>query len=228
MNRVFYNDWVNSRVKQVLNVLGKDWFAGKSVLELGACYGDVGMELVRYGADVLFTDARPDNLSIIPSKHSFDDYTPAILTLDQNYYYNLNRKFDLVLHFGTLYHIENWKQDLKCAMDHTSLMFLETMVNPVTGSPDGWQEGDGSKINSVNKIQPTFTQESVERVLEELGCKYLRLTSRELNTEWSWLDNHSLIRHVYDWKPDNKDIYYDESLKLYQTVHFRRMWLVIK
>ena len=97
MNRVFYNDWVNSRVKQVLNVLGKDWFAGKSVLELGACYGDVGMELVRYGADVLFTDARPDNLSIIPSKHSFDDYTPAILTLDQNYYYNLNKYLKTVL-----------------------------------------------------------------------------------------------------------------------------------
>ena len=228
MNRVFYKDWVNSRVKQVLNVLGKDWFAGKSVLELGACYGDVGMELVRYGADVLFTDARHDNLSVILSKHAFDDYTPIVLTLDQNYHYNLNRKFDLVLHFGTLYHVENWKQDLRCAMEHTSLMFLETVVDPNTGAPDGWQESEGGKISSVNKVQPTFTQESVEKVLLELGCKYLRLTSKELNTGWSWLDNNYLIRHVYDWEPDNKNSYFDKSLKFNQVNHFRRMWLVIK
>jgi hypothetical protein len=232
MNRIFYNDWVNLRVNQILAILGKEWFAGKSVLDLGACYGDVGMELVRYGADVLFTDIRQDNLSVIPRKYNFDNFTPNTLILDQNKPYNLNRKFDLVLHFGVLYHIENWKQDLKCAMEHTSLMFLDTVVDPDTGAPDRWHKGyeggDGNHLNSINKIQPSFTQESVEKVLDELGCKYIRLTSKELNTSWSWFNNQCLIRHVYNWEPGTKDMYYDKSIKFDQMIHYRRMWMIIK
>ena len=38
------------------------------------------------------------------------------------------KKFDLILHLGTLYHVENWRNDLKCALRHGDLMILETMV----------------------------------------------------------------------------------------------------
>lgn len=228
MNSVFYKDWVDCRVNQIISILGKGWFGGKNVLELGACYGDIGMELVRYGADVLFTDARQDNLKVISAKYPFANFTPNTLTLDQNYPYNLNRKFDLVIHFGALCHVENWKQDLKCAMDHTPLMFLETIVSPYQG-PDGLiNTGDRNYMGSPNGYQSIFTAESVEEVLSSLGCKYLRLDSKELNTEWSWMGDQHLIRHVYDWTTSNIDSYYNESLKYQQKIHFRRMWLVIK
>ena len=228
MNNVFYKDWVNCRVNRIINILGKDWFGGKSVLELGACYGDIGMELVRYGADVLFTDARQDNLKEIPGKYPFANFTPKTLTLDQNYHYNLNKRFDLVLHFGTLCHVENWKQDLKCAMDHTNLMFLETIVNPYPGPDERHYTGNRKYMGSTSGYQAVFTAESVEEVLSSLGCKYLRIDSKELNTEWSWLENQHLIRHVYDWTTSNTDSYYNDSIKYKQKVHFRRMWLVIK
>ena len=234
MNRLFFEEWRDRRINKIFDILGRDWFAGKRVLELGACHGDFGVAMQKHGADVLFTDVRPNNLATIAKKYPYDHFTPDTMVLDQNKPYNLNKKFDLVLHMGTLSHIENWKQDLKCAMDHTPLMFLETMVVPEEGAPDGWYRGHVDEYNSSNAIQPLFTQESIEGVLTDIGCKFLRFDNKSLNTEWSWMYEGCMIRHVYDWTYDTIRTYQSikvnpyTGLKNAPVVHARRMWMVMK
>ena len=231
MNRIFFEGLLDKRINKIYDVLGKDWFAGKTVLELGACHGDIGMAMQKYGADVLFTDIRPDNLAKITKNYPYQHFTPNTAVINQNEPYNLGKKFDLVIHMGTLYHIENWKQDLKCALAHTSLMFLETAVHPIEGSPDGWFESAGDDYNSFNALQPLFTQESVERTLTELGCKFFRFDNKSMNTEWSWMYDNCLIRHVYDWTYDNvgsHGVSTGIELEREPVVRYRRMWMVIK
>jgi hypothetical protein len=227
MNHVFYEQWCNSRVNKIIDVLGNDWFPGKQILELGACHGDIGIPLLKLGADVTFSDVREENLQVIKDKFTYEDFVPKTIELNQNFEYNLNKKYDLVLHLGTLYHVENWKQDLQCALNHSNIMFLETVVSPFENMPDMLRDGGNYKYDGYNCKEPLFTQESVEKTLTELGCKFIRFDNQSLNSNWNWLNTDSLIKNVYDWNYDNVKLY-TLNTKTNQMVHFRRMWMVIK
>jgi hypothetical protein len=50
------------------------------------------------------------------------------INLNQNRPWNLNRKFNLIIHWGLLYHLENWKDDLKHCLAHTNLICLESEI----------------------------------------------------------------------------------------------------
>ena len=83
MNFLFYEDWYKKRVSKIINIFGQDWFAGKNILELGACYGDIGIELTKLGAEVTFADAREENLDVIKNKFKIYNYSPNLLLLNQ-------------------------------------------------------------------------------------------------------------------------------------------------
>lgn len=229
MKQLSYEQWFKKRTERIIKIFGSDWFALKNILELGACHGDIGVELVKLGSNVLFSDARQENLNEIYSKLPFK---PKTLLLNQNFSYYLNKKFDLVLHLGLLYHIENWKNDLRCAMDHSNLMILETSVNPIRGSDDYFDGMSNYAYEGVNCLHPVFTQESVEQELTDIGCKFFRFDTSELDCDWAWLNSESMIRHVYSWNYDNYKNYLLEDYRGTNVgkhrVHFRRMWLVIK
>lgn len=220
----FYENFVNKRVDKIINIFGKDWFANKSILELGACQGDVGIHFMKLGADVLFSDVREENLKAIFDKINFKPDTKII---NQNLEYDLKCKFDLVLHMGVLYHIENWKKDLKSALNHSQLMILESKVNPVPNSRDSFYDAEDFKYDGYQCRQPIFTQESVENTLSNLGCRFIRFDNSELNCNWGWVDKNQKIRHVYDWNYDNyQSIKREDGPN--RTTWFKRFWLVLK
>lgn len=229
MKKVFYKEWKEKRVKKIIEIFGKSWFAKKKILELGACHGDIGLEFLNLGSDVLFCDARISNLEEIPDK----TFIPVkICELDQNYDYNLNQTFDLILHLGTLYHIENWKNDLKCALSHGSIMILETLVNPNNNDVERVLDYTESSYDSYNSKTPVFTEKMVEEYLSNLGCKFFRFDNEELNVDWRWSSNEVMIRQEYDWKSsDYEDFYgfceyFENGIKYVK--HLRRMWMIIK
>ena len=225
MKLPFYNDWFKTRFEKAKNIFGKDWFLGKKILELGACHGDFGLEFTKMGSTVTYSDARYEHLQSIQQKLQVPS---KLIQLDQNFEYNLGEKFDLVLHFGVLYHLENWKQDLKCALNHSNLMLLETVVHPDNSIEDYWDEGSDYQYDEYNCLHPFFTEISVEKTLTNLGAKFVRFDNRELNT-FGWLHNNVVIQNVYDWTTDNYLLYQPkikENIE-YRT-HYRRFWLVIK
>jgi 16S rRNA G966 N2-methylase RsmD len=221
-----YQEWVDIRVKKIINIFGYDWFHHKKVLELGACYGDIGTELLKIGADVLFADAREEHLNTINNSLTGLNFTPRTKVINQNDRYDLGETFNLVLHLGVLYHVANWKSDLECALKHTNTMVLETIVSLVEGSQDSTHINNNTyQYDSIDGKEPLFTQESVEQHLTNLGCKFLRFDNSELNTSWSWLYNNRRVRKVYDWNYANASSYiYDPN----DSTQFRRMWLVLK
>jgi len=236
MNNLFYKDWYQNRVQKIINIFGKDWFAGKNILELGACYGDIGFELLKLGADVTFADARQEHLDVIESKFTSYSLIPELIKLNQEEKYNLNKKYDLVLHLGVLYHIENWKQDLECAMNHSDLMILETVVSHVK-FPDRQIKNYGKertnkhneKYEGINSVLNLNCQESIESQIIKNNGKFIRFDNQELNTTVSYDIKKGLIRHLYDWDYDSS-IGTNSQKKNQKNIstHFRRFWLVIK
>jgi hypothetical protein len=224
MKHIFYEKWYKKRVKKIVDIFGEDWFPAKKILELGACHGDIGSELLKLGAEVSFTDARPEHLESIIDRFKDYDYIPMTGMVNQNFDYAFDRHFDLILHFGTLSHVENWKNDLFTAMKHSNCMLLDTVVNPIEGAEDSFRDAVDYKYDGFKCKEPLFTQESVEKTLADIGCKFLRLDTSSLNADWSWVRNGELIRHVYDWDYSN----YDSYRRGNHQVHFRRFWIVLK
>ena len=225
MKLEFYKEWFENRHNKVLEILGKEWFEGKEILELGACHGDFGIEFQKLGSNVVFSDARVEHLnSITPNL-----YKPAeLVCLNQNEYYDLKRKFDMVLHFGVLYHIENWKQDLECALKHTNMMLLETVVNPENGMDDFWTSGSDYIYDEFNCLHPNFTEKSVEKVLTDLGASFKRFDHKNLNT-YGKLHDKVILQNVYDWTDKNYKKYFSESTDgIELRTHYRRFWLIVK
>lgn len=229
MEMFFYPKWKQKRVEKIIKIFGEDWFVGKKILELGACHGDIGLEFEDLGAIVYFSDARKENLEKIKERTTKNIPKNRIIILNQNYEYDLGIKFDLVLHLAVLNHVENWKQDLKCALKHSDIMILETPVSKIFQKD--YEENNNpenllySSFNSKNSI---FTQESVEKTIHDLGYSFIRFDDNNLNSstkvpdDLPWRDGWDYMSLIYDWSY--------EDLKLKEkdfTVH-RRMWLITK
>ena len=225
MQLPFYDDWFQSRLNKTRNILGDDWFLGKTILELGAAHGDFGMFFTKLGSQVTFCDARFEHLESIQQKLQV---ASKLIQLDQNTVYDLGQQFDLVLHFGVLYHVENWRQDLACALNHSNLMLLETVVHPDNTVEDYWEPGGGYHYDEYNCLHPTFTEASVEKTLTELGAKFIRFDNADLNTT-GWLHDNVIIQNVYNWTSDNY-LLYQPTVKndIEYRTHYRRFWLVIR
>lgn len=215
MNFLFYQAWTNKRVKRIVDIFGASWFNDKTILELGAAHGDIGIEFLKLGADVTFSDARYEHLNSIGDKLNEFSFRPNTQLINQNRPYELGKNFDLVLHLGVLYHIENWKQDLECALNHTNTMILETMVSPspVTDNP---------LYGTYKCKSPELTQEGIEQHLTDLGCKFIRYDTAELDSVGQWLTPDIKNNHYYSWGKN----YITTNTS--DMNHYRRFWLVLK
>ncbi len=187
-----FNDWRVKRVKKLEYILSRDWLKGKNVLELGCGYGNVGLYLKSLGSNVTFADARQEALDVVKQK----DPEANTVILNQEEKWFLGRRFDLVLHFGLLYNLDNWEQDLECTIQHAGFVALETAVSRYAGpftakivAPNyphklyGPYSGRGTLVSSVN----------IEHVFNRLGADYHRYDHKDLNLNDKWSD------YCYDW-----------------------------
>ena len=226
MKRFFYKQWKDKRLAKIINIFGEDWFAFKDVLELGAAHGDIGYDLMQLGSNVTFVEARRQNVESIQQKFSAERLNPKVYELDQNKSYNLGGRFDLVLNMGVLYHLYDWKNDIRCSLDHSDKMILETVVNPKPNASEVQALiPKQTRYGGIGPTQAVITQDHIENYLKELGCKFMRFDNSELNTSWSWMQEGVMTRSVYDWQPTTYNQYLTNKPS---SVQFRRMWLVMR
>ena len=220
MKHLFFEEWKNKRVKKIIDIFGKNWFKNKTILELGAAHGDVGIEFLKLGADVTFSDVRIEHLESIAEKLKQYNYTPKLALIDQNNEYDFGQKFDLVIHMGVLYHVHDWKNDLKHALSHSDIVILESALREHDVKSYLVDETILSEYDASTKKYSGFTQESVELELKKYDCKFLRIDDPELNCQ-GYFTNH-MIYHKYDWKSISQ---LDENA---DRTFYRRMWLILK
>lgn len=226
-NEIFggvFNDWRVKRVKKLEHIFSREWFKNKKVLEMACGFGNIGLYLKSLGADATFADARQDSLDMVKKK----DQDARVILLDQEKPWILSQKFDLILHFGLLYNLDNWERDLRTTIQHTRYVALETAVarysNPFECKivkPEypselyGPYSGTGTLVSSSN----------IESIFEEMGADYHRYDDSDLNMEESWSE------YRYDWKEEyGPVVQYSETpvVNTWDNIHLggRRFWVV--
>lgn len=175
-----YRGWRPTRIKKIENIFGTEFFKDKTILELACGYGDIGKHFrENYGSIVTFAEGREEHLPFIQENNPDSE----VLHLDQENNWNLNKKFDIIIHFGVMYHLDNWKQDLECTMKHTDLIILESEIadtNKVVELKIVDPKGYDQAIND-NGIATRPSASYVEKVFEENGFSYVRYDDADLN-----------------------------------------------
>jgi SAM-dependent methyltransferase len=201
-----YVDWRKTRIEKIKKLYPSEFFKDKTILELGCGLGHIGNEFQQLGAIVTFADGRKKH--VLSLREKFPE--AEILHLDQDFLWNLNKKFDIIIHWGVLYHLDNWQQDLLCALTHSNLIFLETEVCDSDDSNfeikvlehGGWDQsrnGTGSRPSAA----------MIENQLFLLGASFNRYDDSSINSDF----------HIYDWEVKNTN----------EWKHgLRRFWIVTK
>lgn len=183
-----YVDWRQKRIKKIINVMGEDFFRDASGLELACLFGDIGAALHRkYNCNMTFTDVRYNHMD------SFQKNNPKqnLRIIDQNQEWLLGRQYDFVIHWGVLYHLQNWQQDLKCTLRHSKVIFLESEVS------------DSLDPNFEIKVEER--SEELDQAYHGIGSRpssaYIEKVLNLYKANWKRYDdadiNSSL--HRYDW-----------------------------
>ena len=214
----FFNEWRLKRVEKLEFIFGVDWFNKKTILELGCGHGHIGLYLETLGADVTFCDARQSNLNAVLKKNQ---NAKTILINNENIW-DLKKKFDLVIHFGLLYHVENWRQDLKIALNHGKYIALESAINTFKENIEIKIKNTSynfDEYGSINKKKFYPSLKLIEGLIKKLKYKAKRYDTKFLNIANNFVYN----------KPCN--IKYDINLiknnPFYEQLYVcRKFWII--
>lgn len=184
-----YDEWRKKRILKMENIFSIDFFQNKKILEVGCGYGQIGQHFRNIGSFVEFTEGREEHISYIKK------YNPDSLVhnIDHDKEWNLNKKYDIVIHFGLLYHLTNWKQDLLCTFKHTDLIILESEILDSLKDDNQYFARDGGGYDQALPttnfaIRPTA--KLVENFILENDFNFVRYDDKDLDTPL----------HTYSWK----------------------------
>lgn len=191
-----YNGWNESRFEGVLKYVDKEYFKGKSLYELGCGYGYNGQAFKNAGCDVTASDSRIEHIENARLLHPEIEY--ELFDCDND---SMAKKYDIVLHWGVLYHLNplSIESHISNVCSNCDVLFLETEVCDNDDDDNllltTLEKGYDQAFNGVGS-RPC--QRYIERLLSSNGFKYEMIKDGILN--------HGF--HKYDWESKKTDGWY--------------------
>lgn len=96
------------RIEYILNSVGKDNLSGLDILDVGCGGGLISESLANLGANVTAIDFVENNIKIA-KKHSQKNKLKINYICSDIENYNFSKKYDLIVLFEILEHLENWQ-----------------------------------------------------------------------------------------------------------------------
>ena len=197
-----YMGWRKTRMLGIKKYINTEFFYMKDLVELGGGSGHNGNEFYKLGcANVECREARLKHIEFGKQKFPHINFLKWDCDVDR-----LEKKKDIILHWGLLYHLREIEEHLKNVCENCDLLLLETEVTD--SSKDDFsitlnEEGPGQAFNNQG-MRPSRSY--IEKVLKTNGFKYKLINDKILNC---WI-------HEYDWPEKNDDQY---------TKGKRRFWI---
>ncbi len=168
--------------------ISPNYFKSKTLLELGCGHADIGNMFYELGSIVTSSDVRKEHLDVVTQKY------PNIKTLlfdgDKD---SINDKYDIILHWGLLYHLKEIEIHLKNVSEKCDVLLLETEVSD-SDDKEFYQLIDENDYDQAyNKIGIRPSPSYVEYLLEKNGFQFKLVKDPILNSEI----------HRYDWDITN-------------------------
>jgi hypothetical protein len=185
-----YHDYCRTRIKFILSVLGHEFFANKTLLDLGGAQGDIGAAFGRLGSQVIIADARKELLKVAASK--FPHVKTKVIDLDKSWDF---RSIDIIISLDLISHLKNWQANLHNACNSAACLILSSTVLDSDNPNDFTQLGENKNI--VNASYSGFASipsaANIESILTECGMTFQRYDSPKLNS----------LTAIYDWELTN-------------------------
>lgn len=192
-----YIKWREARINKLVEIFGINWFKGKEILELACGYGHNGRKLREMGAIVTQTEGDEEYAKV-----------SGALVLDQDKPWDLGKVFDMVIHWGVLYHLDDWRRDLRTAIKHGKIIALESEVLNSDDPAAEEKLGEGWYDGALNATATKMSAAAVEKVITEEGATFERYDDSNLNVEY----------HRYNWQVGDFDGKWASAL--------RRFWII--
>jgi hypothetical protein len=194
MSRTFckkYDEWNKSRFFGIKKYIKEEYFNSKTLLELGCGHAHNGNSFHELGSKVSSCDARVEHVEI--AKELYPHIKLFVMDCDQ---IKINQTFDIILHWGLLYHLNEIENHLKIITSKCDILLLETEVSD--SNDDTFfittKECGPTQAFNTKGIRPSRAY--VEKVLEHNNFRFL------------CVDDDSDINagmHIYNWKSKNTE-----------------------
>lgn len=205
-----YIEWRMRRQAKLLELLGAD-LKGCRILELGGGTGDIGGFLADVGAEVLAIEGRQQNVAMARLRNrNVPTYRAETWDLEKDFRHF--GRFDVIVNFGLIEVIEQFRDVIGWSTEMSDRIILETLVcdseNPrrVRYTQHDKIGGDDPLRGTGCRLSPAF----IEALHEAHGFTVTRHFTSDLNAG----------PHCYDWAHQNDDRVIDRERKLY----LRRFW----
>ncbi len=176
-------------MKGVEKYVTDGFFSGKTLFELGAGHGHNGHMFYEKGCVVTCSDARPEHVAAGKVLHPHLDF--CLFDGENDV---LTQKYDILLHWGVLYHLQNVDDHFAKIADFCDYMFLETEVCDSDDTDLVLHVHEhGGYDQAYSSIGSRPSQAHVESLLEKHGFVYKMILDPIINSDF----------HVYDWKIEN-------------------------
>jgi SAM-dependent methyltransferase len=204
-----YVEWRRTRIEKIQEIFGKKFFEGKTILELGCGYGHIGKYFQEVlNSKVTFCEGKEEFIEEIKKNNPNSE----VIKLDQDNLWNLERKFDIIIHWGVLYHLDNWQQDLECAMKHSDLIFLESEVSNSDDDSFVLKFNDHDGYDQALNVKASRPSASfIEKIITKNNFSFKRYDDASINNGIQ----------KYNWKVTNTKEIVDDYGK-------RRFWVLRK
>jgi hypothetical protein len=182
-----YSIWRQRRLTTIQDEYSPRFFEGKTLLELGAGYGDIGAWFAALGAKVTCLEGRAENVKVIQERYAF----MTAMQHDLNQGLPGTELYNIIIHLGVLYHLANPERALRDSCQRCEHLILETEV----------ADSDDPKFVGIVREHAYIYDQAlngtgcrpspawVERILTEEGFEFRRLEDGRCN--WGL--------HEYDW-----------------------------
>jgi hypothetical protein len=182
-----YIDWQLNRLRFVVRLFGRDFFKGKKILEMGSYQGGITQMFHNLGANITGVEGSDTNLSLAQSRYPHLNFVHGDC---EKIDWEFEDHYDIIIHWGLLYHLKYPERSVKVCLRHTDRMFLESLVVDRSSPelffvkednitlPDQALNGEGARPS------PSY----VEEILH--GHRYMRFDTPELNSRYQPFYDH--------------------------------------
>jgi hypothetical protein len=199
----YHPEWQISRINFILSKYPKEFFLGKTILELAPYNGYIGAYFQSIGAKVHSIEGRQENMDKI--RANYPELSVELNNLDTpDWKWG---KWDIIINFGLFYHLEKFhKEHLENCINNCDLMFFESVIFD-SNEPTLYFDSEFGSDQSLTDIGGTPSTSYVEKIFIDNKVKYTKYTDSKLNGGW----------HHYDWTDtDSKQL----------NKFARRFWIV--
>jgi SAM-dependent methyltransferase len=188
----------------VKKYISTDYFKNKSLLEVGCGYADIGNVFHELGCIVTSSDARKEHLDVANEKY------PHIKTLlidsDND---EIKETYDIILHWGLLYHLNEIEKHLENVSQKCDLLLLETEVVDAADEEYYISINENGYDQAFNNKGIRPSPYYVENIIKKNGFEFKLIKDPILNSDF----------HCYDWDFTNSKGW---------THGLRRFWICWK